>query len=292
MSHIIDLPLVRRLPKPALGPNSDKDERGRILVIGGGPDVPGAVLLTGLAALRAGAGKLQLAATPALAAGLGIAVPEARIITVPAAADGGLADEGHGELAERAARCDAVVVGPGMMDEAAAGRLTRRLVEADGEGRFVIDAAAMTGLAAGPARKLAGRLILTPHAGEMAALSGRSKEEVQAEPLEIAREIAGAFQAVVVMKGRDTHVVSPDGRAWRHVGGVTGLATGGSGDVLAGVIGGLLARGFAPADAAILGVYAHGRAGERLSREVAPLGFLARELLDEIPWALAEAGGT
>jgi len=290
MSHIIDLPLIKRLPRPVLGPNSDKDERGRILVIGGGPDVPGAVLLTAVAALRAGAGKLQIAATPELAVGLGLAAPEARIIRCPAAVDGGFAEEGHAQLADHAERCDAVVVGPGMIDEAAARRLTRRLLGVRGEPRFVLDAAAMTGLAADEARDMAGRLILTPHAGEMAALSGRSKEEVQADPLAIAREISAAYQSVIVMKGRDTHVVSPDGRAWQHVGGVQGLATSGSGDVLAGVIGGLLARGFAPVDAAILGVYLHGRAGERLSRQIGPMGFLARELPDAIPEILAEIG--
>jgi ADP-dependent NAD(P)H-hydrate dehydratase len=83
-------------------------------------------------------------------------------------------------------------------------------------------------------------------------------------------------------------VVSPDGRAWHHVGGVPGLGVSGSGDVLAGIVGGLLARGFSPIDAAILGVYLHGRAGERLSREIGPLGFLARELLDVIPAVLAD----
>lgn len=288
MSQIIDLPLLRRLAKPALGPNSDKDDRGRVLVIGGGPDVPGAVLLTAIAALRAGAGKLQIVATPDLAPGLGLAAPEARIIRIPASADGEFAEEGDDQLVDHAARCDAVIVGPGMMDQTAARRLTRRLLEGQGEARFVVDAAALTGLEASEARAAAGRLILTPHAGEMAALCGHSKEEVQARPLDIARDIAADYQSVVVMKGRDTHVVSPDGRAWHHVGGVPGLGVSGSGDVLAGIVGGLLARGFSPIDAAILGVYLHGRAGERLSREIGPLGFLARELLDVIPAVLAD----
>jgi ADP-dependent NAD(P)H-hydrate dehydratase len=284
MSQIIDLPLLKRIQKPALGSDADKDGRGRVLVIGASQDVPGAVLLTGTAALRSGAGKLQLAVAAEAAVVLGAAMPEARIIRI---AGGDVA-----AVAEHAARNDAVVVGPGMMEEETARRLTRALGAARGEASFVFDAAAMTSLAPEEGRAFGGRLVLTPHAGEMAALSGRDKDEVLDEPLEIAREVSAAYQAVVIMKGRDSHVVSPDGRAWQHVGGVVGLATSGSGDVLAGVVGGLLARGFSPVDAAIIGVYLHGRAGWRLSHEVGPLGFLARELPGEIPQIMAEIGAS
>lgn len=286
MSQTIDRALVRGLRKPELGPHSDKDARGRVLVVGGGLEVPGAVILTGEGALRSGAGKLQLVAPSEAAASLGIAVPEARIIAVPVGADGQFAE--FDVIAEFACRCDAVVVGPGLLDDVSAGRLTERLIEHGGSPAFLLDAAALTSLRPEVARKAAGRLVITPHAGEMAALSGRSKAEVLADPLAVARATAADLQAVVVMKGKHTFVVTPDGAAWLHEDGVVGLATGGSGDVLAGVIGGLLARGYAPTDAAILGVYLHGQAGVRLSRQVGPLGFLARELPAQIPAAMAE----
>lgn len=287
----VDPALLRSLPLPRLEGESDKDARGRILVVAGGAQVPGAAVLTGIAALRAGAGKLQMAAGASYASPLAFAAPEARVITVAETADGDIAASAADALAPLLRRTDAVVVGPGMMDELCAGELAARLMAAATGCGFVLDAAAMTGL--GPvsaaARALGGRLILTPHAGEMAALSGRSKEQVQADPLSVARDLAASLQAVVVMKGADSFVVSPDGRAWRHRDGAVGLATSGSGDVLAGVIGGLLARGAAPATAAIWGVYLHGRAGAALSASVGPLGFLARELLAEIPRAMAEA---
>jgi hydroxyethylthiazole kinase-like uncharacterized protein yjeF len=125
--------------------------------------------------------------------------------------------------------------------------------------------------------------VLTPHAGEMAALLDLSKPDVEADPVAAARTAAARFAAVVVMKGEVTHIVTPDGRAWRHDGGVVGLGTGGSGDVLAGLIGGLLARGAEPAQAAIWGVHVHGAAGEALTRRQGAVGFLARELPAEIP---------
>lgn len=283
----VDAAFLRSQPLPALAPRSDKEARGRILVVGGGAEVPGAVLLTGEAALRAGAGKLQLAATTAFAGGLALAVPEARVITASAEAE--LGPEAAEALSGPASRSDAVVVGPGMMDERGAATLAARLLDSAPEAAFVLDAGAMTAIGqhAGAA-KSARRLVLTPHPGEMAALSGRTKEAVLADPVAVAREMAARFGAVVALKSSDTWIVTPDGLCWIHRNGAPGLATGGSGDVLAGVIGGLLARGAAPAQAAAWGVWLHARAGARLAERIGPMGFLARELLPEIPRALAE----
>lgn len=288
MSVEIDLALLRSLPLPALASDTDKDARGRVMVVGGGAEVPGAALLAAVSALRVGAGKLQMAATAAFAQGLALAVPEARVITMEG--EGDISPDAAPALIEAARRCDGVVVGPGMMDEGPAGQLAARLLEGAPHTAFVLDAAAMTAMGDhARAARAAGRLVLTPHPGEMAALSGRSKEEVQADPVAVARDMAAKFQAVVTLKSRDTWIVSPDGRAWLHRQGAPGLATSGSGDVLAGVIGGLLARGAAPVTAAIWGVWLHGRAGARLAERIGPLGFLARELPGEIPGALAEA---
>jgi hydroxyethylthiazole kinase-like uncharacterized protein yjeF len=277
---------------PAIPDDGDKEVRGRALILAGGVQVAGATLLTATAALRAGAGKLQIGAPARLAQALALAMPEARVIAAPETAEGELAPEAAEVLAQSLARSDAVVVGPGMLEDAPAGELALRLVEAGGP-PMVVDAAALGGLAAEPARAAArhGELVMTPHAGEMAGLIGCPKDAVLADPLGCARAAAARCRAVVVLKGATTLIVSPDGAAWAHEGGHAGLATSGSGDVLAGVIAGLIARGCAPAQAAVWGVAAHARAGGRLAARVARVGFLARELLDEVAPAIAELGG-
>lgn len=289
--EVVTLGTVGRFALPRLAGEVDKSARGQVLVVGGGGMAPGALLLTGLAALRTGAGKLQLAAASATAVALGLAAPEAGVISIAATANGELAPEAAAELAAPLARADAVVVGPGMMDPESAGALALRLLGSQTDAAFLLDAAAMTGVDYDDprVRAVAGRLVLTPHAGEMARLSGASRRKVLEDPLGMARDMARAAGAVVVMKGAESFIVSPDGRAWRHPDGVVGLATSGSGDVLAGVIGGLLARGASPLVASVWGVCLHGGAGARLAERIGPLGFLARELLDEIPGVLAAA---
>jgi hydroxyethylthiazole kinase-like uncharacterized protein yjeF len=278
-------------PLPELDEDGDKERRGAVLVVAGGARVPGAPILAGLAALRAGAGKLQLAAPPTAAVSLGMAVPEAAIVVAPVTASGEIDVAASDLLSSVAERCDAVVIGPGMVEPHAASRLLLRLMQALPDAAFVADAAAVTGLdAETPLARVAGpRLVLTPHAGEMARLTGLAKAEVTADPLAAARRVSERLGAVVVMKGATTYVASPDGGAWRHAGGVVGLGTSGSGDVLAGAIGGFLARGAAPVTAALWGVCVHAEAGHRLTASTGALGFLAREILDEIPRCLARA---
>jgi hydroxyethylthiazole kinase-like uncharacterized protein yjeF len=280
---------------PRLPDGGDKEDRGRVLVLAGGAQVAGATLLTGVAALRAGAGKLQIAAPRSLATPLALALPEARVIPAAETGEGELAAGAAQRLADTFAAADAGVVGPGMLDAAIAGELARRLAETEGPA-LVLDAAAAVGFADHGERPHAhdGRLVLTPHRGEMAALTGCPKAAVEEDPLAAARQVASRFRAVVALKGAETFVVTPDGQAWRHAADTPGLATSGSGDVLAGVIAGLIARGCAPAQATVWGVAVHAAAGARLARRIGRLGFLARELADEIAPALAalEAGAS
>lgn len=284
----IDARMLAACAPPAVAEDGDKEDRGRLLVFAGGSQVAGAAILVGVAGLRVGAGKLQMAATPAIALPLALAVPEARILETPAH-DGEIAAEAAERLGPELAKADAVVIGPGMMDDAVAGELAMRLMTGPGRAAFVVDAAAFTGLdgRAEAVRRIGGRLVVTPHAGEMAAITGWTKAKVEADPLEAAHEVARSHRAVVVMKGAETFVVSPDGQAWAHRASLPGLGTSGSGDVLAGAIGGLLARGCSPVGAAAWGVALHARAGASLARRIAPLGFLARELLPELAGALA-----
>jgi ADP-dependent NAD(P)H-hydrate dehydratase len=139
-------------------------------------------------------------------------------------------------------------------------------------------------VAAAPARP---GLVLTPNAGEMAKLLDQSKSKVDEDPLGAGIEAAARFSAVVVMKGAVTFVVSPDGRAGRYAGGGPGLGVSGSGDVLGGLVTGLLARGVPPFEAAAWGVFLHGEAGARLASKIGKLGYLAREIADLAPAILS-----
>jgi hydroxyethylthiazole kinase-like uncharacterized protein yjeF len=171
-----------------------------------------------------------------------------------------------------------------MLDEEAATAVACALIERAGTAAFVLDAGALPRLApqADATRSLGGRLVITPHAGEMAKLCGCERQTIQDDPLNAARKVSRELGAVVALKGADTYIVTPDGDAFLHAAGAVGLATSGSGDVLAGIIGGLLARGADPLTATLRGVCIHGAAGARLTRDIGTVGFLARELLDVI----------
>ena len=293
MSGLVEVTpvLLRSMPLPALD-SGDKDMRGRVMIVGGSVEVPGAALLAGISALRAGAGKLQIATCASVAPHMALAVPEALVIALGENDSGAISPDAGSYLAGRMKRCDGVVIGPGMMDEDATAALTAQLlIELDRPG-IVLDAGAMAQLTkqAGALRNQDGRVVITPHPGEMATLLDTEKQEVERDPLRAARRAADTLGVFVVLKSSETHIVSPTGEAWVFRHGCVGLATCGSGDVLAGVIGGLLARGAAPAVAAMWGVHLHAAAGHRLEETQGPLGFLARELPAEIPRIMAELG--
>lgn len=266
---------LQAMPLPA--PGSSKEDRGRLCVVGGSLQVPGAALLAAEAALRAGAGKLQIATVRSCATALGVAVPEALVIGLPEDANGEIAP-GSPALQAALEQCDAVLVGPGMRATPFLKRFTARLHQMNAT--VVLDAGALNGgVCAGPGAPF----ILTPHAGEMAFMCGGRKEAVERSPLEHAVEMARVTSSVVVLKGPRTFIVAPDGEAWCHEGGGPGLGTSGSGDALAGLITGFAARGATPMEAALWGVWTHGEAGRLLAGSVGPLGFLAREISLKVP---------
>lgn len=272
---------------PLPGPQADdKNDRGRILVVAGCKEVPGAALLSGLGAMRAGAGKLQIATSAGAASALGVSMPEARIVAVAEGRDGGIARSAVGTIGTLARDTDAVVAGPGL----APGKANWRLVAAlcDAGAPLVLDAELLRVLP--ECRELvagAAEPILLPHNGELAALLGCSEAQVERDSLAAGRQCARRYQAVTLVKGRSSHVVTPDGHAWLYSGGSPGLAISGSGDVLAGIVGGLRARGADALTALLWGVWLHGEAGARLGETCGHVGFLARELPGEIPGLLA-----
>jgi ADP-dependent NAD(P)H-hydrate dehydratase len=285
---------LRALPIPAPGEGGDKDARGRVLVAGGSRQVPGGAVLAAEAALRAGAGRLRVATGREIAVPMAFRLPEARVIDLPETDAGDIAPSAAAKLANAAMQVDSLLLGPGMMDANAAAALVQGVLarmDPQRAPQLALDAGALCGqdVLREALRPYAGRAVLTPHAGEMASILGVGRDAVEADPIGTGRHAAALLQAVVVMKGARTHVVSPAGDAWSYTGGSVGLATSGSGDVLAGLLAGLLARGAPPVSAAVWAVWLHGEAGASLAQRIGPIGFLARELAAEIPRLMAQA---
>jgi hydroxyethylthiazole kinase-like uncharacterized protein yjeF len=250
--------------------------------------MPGAAALCATAALRAGAGKLQIGTCASVAAHVGTAVPESLVVALDETRSGAVAMSNVETIVERANRADALVIGPGMVDESATAALIVAVAQAL-DVPAVIDAAALACFRerADALAWLHGRAVLTPHAGEMASMLACERDAVEADPATFALDAARRFDAIVVLKGETTHIAEPNGALYVNEHGNVGLATSGSGDVLAGIIGGLLARGAPPLHAAGWGVYLHARAGDALAKRIG-FGFLARELSAEIPRLMGE----
>ena len=277
----VDPRLLREWPLPQPDAGADKEERGSTLVIAGSAEMPGAACLAATAALRAGAGKMAVATVAGIAPGLALLLAEARVLALPQTDAGGIAADAMAQIEQRLAKIDAVLIGPGLLDGAATRSFTRRLLKRATRAAIVVDALAMD--AVFDVRRFERAPLLTPHAGEMAHLTGLGKDEIDADPERHAREAALRWNAVVALKGSTTYIATPEGDCWRHASSQVGLGTSGSGDALAGIIVGLAARGAPLAQAAVWGVALHARAGRALAERMGPLGYLARELPAEIP---------
>lgn len=270
------------LPKAVAG---DKDSKGKILVVAGSREVPGAALLTATGAMRAGAGKLRIATVESVAPHLGLAMPEAMVVGL-SEEDGGFASVAVRSVAEQAGHVDAVVAGPGMSEGDVCRSIAAALLASDAA--LALDAALLHAMEP-PEKPRASLPILLPHAGELGSLLDCDPEEVEREPIRCGLSAADRYRSIVLVKGVVSHVVTPDGACWTFRGGVGGLGVSGSGDVLAGIVGGLLARGAEPLNALLWAVWLHGESGARLARSVGPLGFLAREIAGEVPALLRGA---
>ena len=260
--------------------DGDKESKGRILIVAGSRAVPGAALLAASAAMRAGAGKLRIATVESAATPIGVAMPEAMVIALPEAADGGFAPSAARQVAKLADEVDAVVAGPGVKRNHCCGKMAQALLETDAALAFDVALLEMLGP---PRTERRPPPVLLPNAGELGTLLDCDEGEIQRDPLGCGRRAAERYCAIVLVKGVTSHVVTPDGDSWTYGGGAPGLGVSGSGDVLAGILGGLLARGAEPLNALLWAVWLHGEAGARLARKVGPIGFLARDIAGEIP---------
>jgi ADP-dependent NAD(P)H-hydrate dehydratase len=281
--------LLRNWSLPA--PGEDKYSRGSVLVIGGARATPGAALLAGAAALRAGAGKLAMALPESVAVQVAVALPESGVTGLPENAQGSLGPDGLDRIATELEKCDTVLIGPGLDDlDRSVELVAALLASVSADAAIILDAYAL-----GCLPKLEdqldpwrGRLTLTPNLTEAGVLLGRDIDDLQAD----VSEIAERYQAVVSCQGFIARPADSDGpeedSLWEITTGYGGLGTSGSGDVLAGAIAGLRARGTTDAQAACWGTHLHAAAADRLASRLGPLGFLARELADELPALMLE----
>ena len=276
----LDRSVLESRPLPPII-DGDKETKGRILVIAGSREVPGAALLTATAAMRAGAGKLKIATAESVATQLGMAMPEAMVIGLQEDDEGAFTGSAVKRICEETPKVDAVVAGPGMSPGEICGKIAEVLLQSDA--RLVLDAALLHSLEPLPPHEHSSLPVLLPHAGELASLLDCEEEQVEREPIRCGLRAAELYRSVVLVKGVVSHVVTPDGEAWAYDGGAPGLGVSGSGDVLAGIVGGLLARGAEPLNALLWSVWLHGEAGTQLAKKVGPIGFLARQISDEIP---------
>jgi NAD(P)H-hydrate epimerase len=259
--------------------DSHKGSYGHVLVVGGSWGKTGAAALTGLGALRAGAGLVTIATRPEALVPVMAHAPE--LMGVELINDRGLGLSDLNSLLEAAEGKQAVVIGPGLPRGDETPKLIGALLE-ELSVPTVLDADALNALAGNleVLGKAKGPLLLTPHPGEMARLLGKAIPEIQGDRVHAARSLSMAHHAVVVLKGARTLIAREDGVVFVNPTGNAGMATGGTGDVLSGICGALLAQGLSPEDAAVVGVFAHGFSGDLMTKRRGRVGLIASDLLE------------
>jgi len=298
--------MVRGLlpPRPM---SAHKGTFGKALVVAGSVNYTGAAYLASAAATRVGTGLVTLALAESIHPILASKLSEVTFLLLPQNL-GILVPDAIKVLGERIQDYDALLLGPGLgheketvqfvqqllsVEPGKRGRIGFRTDEEVKEGKLslpplVIDADGLNALADTPNwwEQLKGRSILTPHPGEMSRLTGLTVREIEADRLGVARQMAERWRQVVILKGAYTAIADPEGRVVINPFANPGLATAGSGDVLAGAIVGFLAQGLAPFDAAVAGAYVHGLAGELVRKELGRAGMVAGDLLPVLPKVL------
>ena len=282
-TEVTDEMLSERWPLEPPDHDVTKDDRGTVVVVGGARSTPGAVLLAGLAALRVGAGKLTVATCEEYAGPLGVAMPEAGVVGLPVTAGGGLDPSGAKTVAELVGDAEAVVFGPGMTEpDNTKALVSDVLTTLESPPAVVLDAMAATcGVLDLGADVLGSNCVITPNIAE----AGYLLDDTDGDDHELARRLAQRYGVTAVLNNA---VATGDAEAFSVPKGNPGLGTSGSGDVLAGAIGGIAARTTDALTAAVWGLALHGTSGDRLAERIGRVGFLARELLDELPTCLRD----
>ena len=281
-----------RLPRRP--PDSHKGTFGHALVMGGSRHFVGAAYLASQAAARVGPGLVTVAAPQGIHTMLASKLSEVIHLSLPEDDEGRLCGASGEACRSILGRYDAIAIGCGMGRGDGGAELVREVAMEAGElsRPLLVDADGLNNLSSLP-KWWEGRsqpLVLTPHPGEMATLTGLTTAEVQERRVEVAREYAALWRATVVLKGAHTVVASEDGQCYLSPFTNPGLASGGTGDVLSGIIVGLLAQGVTPTDAAVAGVYLHGMAAEMVRAQLGEAGTLASDMLPKLPVAIRQLG--
>ena len=274
---------------PSRPEDGHKGTFGHVFVLAGSRRYPGAMRLAGEAACRSGVGLVTVGIPQSIQSVAATTLLECMALDLPETEDGGLSQEAIAPAMAFAAGKDSLVLGPGLAGHRETTELVRAVVT-DCSPPLVIDADGLNHLAL-DFGSLAWRkdraTILTPHPGEMARLAGVSTAEVQADREGVATRFAATHGVVVVLKGFETLVAHPDGRLAINTTGNNGMATGGTGDILAGLLGGLLAQGVSAWDSAQLGVWLHGAAGDAAAKKYTARAMIARDVITCLPDAFA-----
>lgn len=271
--------------------NSHKGTFGHVIVVGGSPGMTGAAILAASGAIRSGAGLVTTAVPSGIHHIIESKTTEVMSKPLPETTQGTLALTGLEKIKEICSQ-KVLVLGTGLSRNEETQELVRSLID-NLSFPAVIDADALYALAGcgDLIKKSTYPIVITPHPGEMAHLVGLTVEEVQSHRLQVAEKVAKEWNVIVVLKGAKTLVATPDGRLFINPTGNAGMATGGTGDVLAGMIGAFLAQGMRPEDAATCGVYLHGLAGDEVSRQKGQMGLTALDIVEILPLILKEFEG-
>lgn len=275
----ITAPMVQRL-LPLRAEDAHKGDAGRVVLCAGSPGFTGAAALCSHAAVKVGAGLVSLLTPLASREVLAVKLTEVMVHGLLERMPGVLGSAAASDVLARANKADVLAIGPGLGLSDSTQQTVRDIL-AKAEVPVVIDADALTALKDDTEllAKMAAPKVLTPHAGEMARLTGLAVEEINKNRIDIAQKYAQAWRAVLVLKGAPTVVACPDGTVYVNSTGTKALATGGSGDVLTGIIAGLAAQGVSLAEAAVCGVYLHGLAGSLACDDV---GLAAGEIASQL----------
>lgn len=273
---------------PRRSSHAHKGACGKVLVVAGSTGLTGAAALCSHSALRAGAGVVTLGIPASLNHILEVKLTEVMTIPLPDTGEGRLAEEAVGMILEAMRGYDVLALGPGLGTSPSTVSVVRELVERT-EKPLVLDADGINGVSGDPSclERRNHPTVITPHPGELGRLLGKSGEEVQRERLGCALLAARRFGCVVVLKGADTIVAEPGGRAVFHPLALPELATAGSGDVLTGCVAALWAQGLDPLRAALCGVFVHGKAAQLASSVVGGVGMVAGDVVSHLPLAMA-----
>jgi NAD(P)H-hydrate epimerase len=286
-----DLAKLRKL-LPKRGADTNKVSFGKVLIVAGSAKYAGAAILSARSALRSGAGLVYLAVPNSIKNSVNLALPEAIVIGQAETAEGSLSLSAQNSILEIAKGCGSLLIGPGLSDNSETLELVPTLIKSLSKIKnpptIVVDADGLNALVKKPLRSLFNSLdvILTPHPGEMARLSGLSTKEIQAKRLTVAKRFSKKNKITLVLKGSKTIIASKNDEITVNLTGNPVLATAGTGDVLAGLLAGLLAQGLASFPASLAAVYFHGLTADLVQKLYGKRGIIATDIVDALPSVL------